>query len=143
MTAETQWLGSFPFGNNPGVDLIFTPHDETLRDRKFVVAAKRLPGGTTLDDWTASHVATLESEADIASQPICSKARAFRNTTLGGEPAREFQQACSPEYDVIVLTTVHRGRGYIFQFVSPKHNTAASDRRTYDAGRRAFGFTPK
>jgi len=63
--------------------------------------------------------------------------------TLGGELAREFQLACGGPYDVIFLATVHDGRGYIFQFVSPTPNTAASDRRTYDAGRRSFRFAAK
>ena len=73
-------------------------------------------------------------------QSICHKARAFRDSTLGGEPAREFTEAC-PDYDVIVLTTIHGHRGYIFQFVSPTANSPAADRHSYEAGRRTFHFT--
>lgn len=132
--AVTQWLGGFPYGDTPDEDFIFDS-----RDRKFKVMAKPVPAGTTLEKWTASHVDTMQSYQD-AGKPLCHQARAFHNTTLGGEPAREFQLACD-QYDVIVVTTIHRGRAYSFQFVSPTSNTAASDRRTYDAGRRSFRFT--
>ena len=136
--AVTQWLGGFPVGHSPDVDYIGDSHD-----RKFIVAAMPVSAGTTLEQWTASNVVTMESFQD-AGKPLCHKARVFRNATLGGEPAREFQLRCGGgPYDVIFLTTVHHGRGYIFQFVSPTPNTAASDRRTYDAGRRSFGFTAK
>jgi hypothetical protein len=103
-------------------------------DRKFIAAAKRLPPGTTLLKWSKSVVATMEG--------FCQKSRAFRKTTLGGGPARQFAIAC-PSYDVIVATAVHRGRGYILLFVSPTMNAAAADYRTYEAGRRSFRFTRK
>lgn len=48
-----------------------------------------------------------------------------------------------PGYDVITLIALHRGLGYMFSFVSPTQNAAASDRRIYDAGRRSFRFTQK
>ena len=134
--AVTQWLGGFPIGETPDEDFIFDS-----RDRKFKVMATPVSAGTTLEDWTASHVDTMETFVN-AGKPLCHKARAFRTTTLGGEPAREFQFACLL-YDVNVVTAVYQGRGYAFQFVSPTRNTAASDRRTFDAGRRAFHFTAK
>jgi hypothetical protein len=134
--AVVPWLGGFPYGESPDEDFIFDS-----RDRKFKVMAMPVSAGTTLEDWTASHVDTMETFV-IADKPVCHKARAFRTTTLGGEPAREFQFACLL-YDVNVVTAVYQGRGYAFQFVSPTRNTAASDRRTFAAGRRAFHFTPK
>ena len=45
-------------------------------------------------------------------------------------------------YDVTLLA-LHRGRGYMFSFISPTQNAAAFDRRLYEAGRRSFRFTPK
>jgi hypothetical protein len=44
---------------------------------------------------------------------------------------------------VITLVALHRGLGYMFSFVPPTQNAAASDRRIYDAGRGAFRFTSK
>jgi len=44
---------------------------------------------------------------------------------------------------VITLVALHRGLGYMFSFVSPTQNAAASDRVIFEAGRRAFRFTSK
>ena len=135
--AVVPWLGGFLYGDTtPDTDNI-----SDMGDRKFKVAAKRVPAGTTLLDWTASHVKTMESFS-IAGKPLCHKSRAFRDTKLGGEPAREFQNACLGN-DVIVVTAVHGGLGYAVQFVSPTRNSAASDQRTFDAGLRSFRFTKK
>jgi hypothetical protein len=86
--------------------------------------------------WAKSHT-------DVMTQ-LCRfwKSRAFRNATLGGVPAREFQIRC-PVHDAIVAVAIHGGRGYTFQFVSPGANSAAADRREFEAGRRAFAFTTK
>jgi hypothetical protein len=135
--AVVPWLGGFLYGDTtPDTDNI-----SDMGDRKFKVAAKRVPAGTTLQDWTASHVTTMESFS-IAGKPLCHKSRAFRDTKLGGAPAREFQNVCLG-YVVIVVTAVHGGLGYAVQFVSPTRNSAASDQRTFDAGLRSFRFTKK
>jgi hypothetical protein len=133
--APKAWNGKdFPFGDSGEVDVVA---DES--DRKFIAAATRLSTGTTLRKWEASFIAVMQS--------FCKKARALRNTTLGGVPAREFTIVCpgfapsAPGYDVIAVVALHRGLGYFFQFVSPSANTAASDRRIFDAGRRTFRFT--
>ena len=126
--ASMAWNGKdFPFGDSGKVDVV-----DDGSDRKFIAAATRLSTGTTLRKWEASYIAVMQS--------FCRKARALRNTALGGVPAREFTIVC-PIYDVIAVVALHRGRGYVFQFVSPSANTAASDRRIFDAGRRTFRFT--
>ena len=124
------WNGKdFPFGSSGKVDVF-----QDWGDRKFVAAATPLSAGPTLRKWEASYIATMES--------FCQKSRAFRKATLGGIAAREFINVC-PGYDVIAVVALRRGRGYFFQFVSPTVNTAASDRRSFDAGRRTFRFTSK
>ena len=125
--ATSQWRGAFPFGGDPGVDTFIDWHE-----RKFIVAAMKVPASMRLSDWGAKHVARMQS--------FCKQAHAFRRSTLGGAPAIEFIDTC-PDYDVIVLTAVHARRGYIFQFVSPTRNSPAADRRAYEAGRRTLHFT--
>jgi hypothetical protein len=127
--ATVPWSGSFPFGGRTDVDGFYD-----WKDRKFIIAAKRLSAGATLKSWQAAHVATKES--------FCETSHAFRDSTLDGEPAREFLNVC-PLYDVITLVALHRGLGYMFSFVSPTKNAAASDRRIYDAARRSFRFVSK
>jgi hypothetical protein len=122
-----QWVGVFPFGASGQVDLI-----ADVQDRKFVVAAKPVPSGMSLSRWEAFVVGVKRQE--------CHGLRNFRASSLGGVPAREFVNTC-PEYDVITLAALHKARGYLLEYVSPTKFSAASDRLTYEAGRRAFRFT--
>ena len=131
--ATMAWnLTIFPNGGTGFVDVVAMAN---ISDRKFIAAATRLPTGTTLRKFEASYLALLQEGE------VCKKARALRNTTLGGVAAREFTIPC-PDYDVIAVVAIHRGRGYFFQALSPTYNTAVSDRRIFDAGRRTFRFTP-
>jgi hypothetical protein len=94
--ATIDWSGSFPSGG-PLVDVF-----SDQQDRKFIIAAMPVKAGTTLQKWEAAQVATKES--------FCTKAQAFRNTTLDGESAREFVNRC-PSYDVITLVARHAASG--------------------------------
>jgi hypothetical protein len=125
--AQLSWDGGFPFGGSGKVDVIIDPHD-----RKFIVAAEPVTPGTTLSRWEA-FVVGLKRQA-------CHRLRNFRASSLGGVPAREFVNSC-PQYEVITLAALHKGRGYLLEYLSPPSFGAASDRRTYEAGRSAFEFT--
>jgi hypothetical protein len=127
--AQVAWNGGFPFGSTGEVDVIIDPHD-----RKFIVAAKAVSSGMSLSQWEA-FVIRVKRQA-------CHGLRNFRASSLGGEPAREFVNSC-PEYEVITLAALHKGRGYLLEYLSPSSISAVSDRHTYEAGRRAFEFTPK
>jgi hypothetical protein len=127
--AQLAWDGGFPFGSSGQVDVIIDPHD-----RKFIVAAKPVSPGMSLSRWEA-FVVKLKRQA-------CHGLRNFRSSSLGGEPAREFVNSC-PEYEVITLAALHKGRGYLLEYLAPPNFSAAHDRRTYDAGRRAFEFALK
>jgi hypothetical protein len=126
--ALEQWVGDFPFGASGQVDVIVD-----VQDRKFVIA-KPVSSGMSLSQWEA-FVVKVKRQA-------CHGLRNFRASSLGGVPAREFVNTC-PGYDVITLAAIHGGRGYLLEYVSPTSFSAASDRRTYEAGRRAFRFTEK
>jgi hypothetical protein len=125
--AAAQWVGDFPFGASGQVDVI-----ADWQDRKFIVAAKPVSRKMSLSRWGAFVV--------NVKQQACHALRNFGATSLGGVPAREFVNSC-PDYDVITLAALHNGRGYLLEYVSPTPFSAASDRRTYEAGRRAFRFT--
>lgn len=128
--ARTGWTGNFPLMGSGQVD-VFT---DSTGERFFIVAATRVPAGTTLRTWERSHAEVMSGSA------FCRKARAFRSTKLGGGSAREFLVSCLI-HDAIVVVAVHRGRGYTFQFVSPKEDSVASDRGIFEPGRRSFRFT--
>jgi len=125
--ALLQWDGSFPFGASGMVDITIDAHD-----RKFIVAAKRVSSGMSLARWQAFVVGVKRQN--------CTRLRNFRSTSLGGVPAREFVNNC-PGYDVITLAALHKGRGYLLEYLAPTQFSAASNRRTYDAGRRSLRFS--
>jgi hypothetical protein len=127
--ARYGWSGGFPLVDGGEVDAFMESPD-----RFFLVAATSPPAGTTLREWEKSHAEVM------SGFPLCQKARAFRKTKLGGVPAREFLTRCIT-HDAIVVAAVHRGRAYTFQFVSLKENSATSDRRVFEPGRRSFRFT--
>jgi hypothetical protein len=134
--AQRQWDGRFPFGASGQVDVI----GDYTQDRKFAVAAKPVPPGMSLSGWEAFVVRVQRS--------FCHGLRNFRASSLGGEPAREFVDSCppvgvSPGYELITLAALHNGRGYLVNYLSAPSYSAASDRRMYEAGRRAFEFTQK
>ena len=126
--ARRVWAGRFPLMDSGEVDFF-----EDRNERFFIVAATRVPAGTTLRQWERSH-------GDVMTRsPYCERSRAFQDTRLGGVAAREFQNRCLV-HDAIVVAVVRRGRGYTFQFVSPKRNSATVDRRMFETGRRGFRF---
>jgi hypothetical protein len=125
--ALLQWDGSFPFGASRMVDIT-----ADWNDRKFIVAAKPVTSGMSLARWQAFIVGVKRQH--------CTKLRSFRSTTLGGVPAREFVNNC-PGYNVITLAALHKGHGYLLEYLAPPEYSAASDRRIYEAGRRSFRFT--
>ena len=129
--ARTGWTGNFPLMDSGQVD-VFT---DSTGQRFFIVAATPVRPGTTLRRWVGSHAQVMSGFA------LCKKPRAYRSTRLGGGSAREFLESCY-DHDAIVVAAVHRGRGYTFQFVSPRENSLASDRSIFEPGRRSFRFTP-
>jgi hypothetical protein len=129
--ARRAWTGKFPLMDSGEVDFF-----EDRREHFFLVAATRLRAGTSLREWERAHAAVM------TRSPYCERSRAFRSTRLGGVAAREFQNRCLV-HDAIVVAAAHRGRGYTFQLVSPRRNTAVSDRRIFDTGRRSFRFTSR
>jgi hypothetical protein len=128
--ARKGWTGEFPLIDSGEVDVFTGPGPG---ERFFVVAAMPVPS-TTLRKFTADHVEVMSGFA------LCKKARAFRNTRLGGVAAREFTQRCL-FHDAFVVTAIRRGRGYTFQYVADKENPASVDRPVFEAGRRTFRFT--
>lgn len=128
LPAQFQWTGGFPFGDSGQVDVIV----DDSHDRKFIVAAEPVSSGMSLARWEAFVVGV--------HREVCQRLRKFRASSLGGVPAREFVNSC-PGYEVITLAALHKGRGYLLNYLSPPSSSTASNRRIYEAGRRSFRFT--
>jgi hypothetical protein len=128
--AVDRWAGLTLMGlDSPAFDDLSQP----ARGWNVVVADRPLAAGTTLRDWTKRVVGMAPGS--------CQTPRTFVTTTLDSVSAQSFRHACSDGYDVTKLTAIHRGKGYIILFASNTANTAASDRRFFDALRRSFRFT--
>jgi hypothetical protein len=131
--AKQNWDGRFPYADTGQADLIAGWYI----DDKFLVSAMPVSAGTTLSEW--------EAFVKGVQDRYCGRLRDFRPSSLGGEPAQEFVNTCTAtntsSWRVITLAALHNGRGYLLEYVSPTPFSDASDRRTYEAGRRAFRFT--
>ena len=114
-----------------------SPVFDTLTDlatgRRFVIAARRSPRGTTLAGWTAFAATTISVE--------CTKPTSFSRTTLGGSPAEIFSWRCSDDLNTIGIAALHGTRGYFMFVPSPTNLSLASNRRAVDVFRRAFRFS--
>lgn len=106
---------------------------QSQRGWNVAVAARTMRAGTTLRSWTTTVVGLTPGG--------CERPRTVASTTLGNVSARIFRHTCSDGFDVTKVTAMHRGQGYIVLFASNAANTAASDRRVFEALRRSFRFT--
>jgi hypothetical protein len=101
---------------------------ENSTGRRFVVAARRPPGGATLAKWTTFVATTL-----------CTKPKSFTNSTLSGAPARVFTWKCS-DGNAIGVTALHGSRGYFMWVLSPPGLSAASNANEFNTARQSFRF---
>jgi hypothetical protein len=101
--------------------------------RTLVAAAARVAKGTRLAQWRAAMVR--------GASAFCSESSSARRTTLGGEPALSWTDACSDGYNVNKIAALHAGRGYMVLLPSPRANGESRDRRVFESIRRSFHFT--
>ena len=127
--ASLAWAGGPPYQNRRQVDF-----HQTSDGRALVVAALRVPRGSTLQEWATRYVGS-------ALPSVCAKSRGYRATTLGGAPALAFTGHCDV-HDINIGLTIRRGRGYVFGLSSPSANSASADGAVFEAGRRSFRFIP-
>ena len=136
----SQWTSSLAFvswstgtisTNSPAFDT-FT---ESRVNRLYLIAARRPPTGSTLEQWTAFFISARPSE--------CRKPAPASSSTLSGAPARILIYSCTDGYNVIAITALHDHRGYFMIVASPTSTTRASDRSAFSAARRTFRFLTK
>lgn len=104
------WSGGTPFPDT--VDTYSGP----VAGRSLLAAARRLPAGRSLDDFTADVIKKTPGN--------CGRPESNVATRLGGKPARLFTHHCSRGWYLINVTALHRGWGYVFISAS----TAGHDR---------------
>jgi hypothetical protein len=118
---------------DPGLPA-FDTFTELPTQRAYVIGARRLPAGSTLEKWTSFVISERP--------PACRAAPAGRprRSTLSRAPAHLFTFSCTDGYIVIGITALHAHRGYFMFVASPTSLPRASDRPAFDAARRSFRF---
>lgn len=128
--AQVDWDGKMLQGiGSPA----FANFADATTGRTLVAAAAPVAKGTRLAEWRAAMVRAAPS--------FCSESSSVEKTTLGGEPALAWTDACSDGYNVDKLTALHGKRGYMIFLPSPTTNDEAADRRVFESIRRSFRFT--
>lgn len=109
-----KWISGEVQPNSPATD---TYSNQAL-SRYVIVARQGLPAGTTLDAWTQSLTQITSGD--------CGPLETQSVTSLGGEAADLHTYHCSGEgYYLIVVTALHRGRGYQVYLASKASDDAA------------------
>jgi hypothetical protein len=130
--ATGNWPGDYPpsFGNTD-FDRLY----DNKTGHSWLIAAKRVPAGMTLEQWTAYTMARLNSS--------CTPLPWRSNAKLGGAPARRYDVKC-PEGRVIILTTLHDHRGYFFNCIPGTLKRVVqrvAAQRACSATQRSFHYT--
>jgi hypothetical protein len=128
--AQVAWNGKKLEGIGSPAFANFT---DAATGRTLVAGAARVAKGMRLPKWRATMVR--------AAPAFCSESSSPRRTTLGGEPALSWTDACSDGYNVNKIAALHARRGYMVLLPSPRANGATGDRRVFEAIRRSFHFT--
>jgi hypothetical protein len=121
--------GEIPGAGDPALDT----YTDLRRGGYFLIAARQVPAGETLEKWTAVVLS--------ARPPVCTGPRPKRlKSTLDRTPALVVTWSCTDGYWVIAITALHSGRGYFMLLASQTNLSRASDQRAFDAARRSFRF---
>jgi hypothetical protein len=103
--------------------------------RMYIIGARRLRAGTTLETWTALFLRNRG--------PSCTTRPSFSNSKLSGTPARLLTWSCTDGYSAIGITALHAHLGYFMIVASRTTGSRASDRTAFSGARASFRFLAK
>ena len=103
--------------------------------RLYIIGARRLPAGSTLEKWTATF---LKSRG-----PNCTTHASRSNAKLSGTPARLLTWSCTDGYNAIGITALHARRGYFMIVASRTTSSRASNSTAFSGARASFRFLSK
>jgi len=102
--------------------------------RLYIIGARRLPAGSTLEKWTAIFLRNRG--------PNCTTRPSRSNSKLSGTPARLLTWACTDGYNAIGITALHARLGYFMIVASRATSSRASNRTAFSDARASFRFLP-
>jgi hypothetical protein len=103
--------------------------------RLYIIAARRLPAGSTLEKWTAAFL--KNRGPNCTTQPS-----SLSNSKLSGTPARLLTWTCTDGYNAAGITTLHDQLGYFMIVASRTTSSRASHRTAFNEARASFRFLP-
>ena len=110
----------------------FDTFTDLQTDRLYIIGARRLPAGSTLEQWTATFLRNRG--------PNCTTHASLSTSTLSGAPARLLTWLCTDGYNAIGITTLHGRLGYFMLVASPTSSSRASNRTAFSGARASFRF---
>jgi hypothetical protein len=124
------WSAGSPQPGSPAFDT----YTDLRVNRLYLIAARRLPTGSTLAKWTTF--------AKTPGALGCKAQSSLPNSTLAGAPARVFTYTCSDVYG-IGITALHNHLGYLMLVSSRPGTPRASERSAFNTAQASFRFLPK
>jgi hypothetical protein len=137
---SSRWLSSFARVTwSTGTISPDTPAFDTYTDlqtgRLYIIGARRLVAGTTLEKWTATFLRNRG--------PNCTTHPSLSNSKLSGTPARLLTWSCTDGYNAIGITALHARLGYFMIVASRTDSSRASNRTAFSGARASFRFLSK
>ena len=103
--------------------------------RLYIIGARPLPAGSTLEKWTALFLRNRG--------PNCTTHPSLSNSKLSGTPARLLTWSCTDGYNAIGITALHAHLGYFMIVASKTTSSRASNRTAFSGAQASFRFLPK
>jgi hypothetical protein len=137
---SSQWLSTFARVTwSTGTVSPDTPAFDTFTDlrtgRLYIIGARRLPAGSTLEKWTAIFLRNRG--------PNCTTHPSVSHSKLSGTPARLLTWSCTDGYEAIGITALRAHLGYFMIVASRTTSSRASDRTAFSGARASFRFLSK
>ena len=137
---SSRWFSSFARVTwSTGTISPDTPAFDTYTDlrtnRLYIIGARRLLAGATLEKWTATFLRNRG--------PNCTTHPSLSNSTLSGTPARLLTWSCTDGYNAIGITALHARLGYFMIVASRTTSSRASNRTAFSDARTSFRFLSK
>ena len=110
----------------------FDTFTDLRTDRLYIIGARRLPAGSTLEKWTAMFLRNRG--------PNCTTRASLSSSKLSGAPARLLTWSCTDGYSAIGITALRANLGYFMLVASRTTGSRASDRTAFSDARESFRF---
>ena len=113
----------------------FDTYTDLRTDRLYIIGARRLPAGATLQKWTTMF---LKNRG-----PNCTTPPTLSNSNLSRTPARLLTWSCTDGYNAIGITALHAHLGYFMIVASRTTSSRAANRTAFNGARASFRFLSK